>query len=103
MTSLLRLKLPLSTNFGNAKHSTWASDAPRLGTAARQSAGNADFAVAQTQLFPALLGQRRNQLSLGENQAPRTKISAMIQNGFMAFLVHKSGAKDSRFGPCFLV
>jgi hypothetical protein len=82
MTSLLRLKLPLSTNFGNAKPSTRGLPCAKARDIGSPSARNADFGVTQTRLSLAWLGQRRNPCSLGENQATRTKISALIHNGF---------------------
>ncbi|MDQ6867481.1 MAG: hypothetical protein M3178_03415 [Pseudomonadota bacterium] len=60
MTSLLRLKLPLLTNFGNAKPSTRDIPCAKASDSGSPSAGNADFVVTQAHLFLALLGQRRN-------------------------------------------
>jgi hypothetical protein len=58
MTRLLRRKLPRSTNFGNATLSTQGVPCVKAGYIGSPSARNADFAVTQTHLFLASLGQR---------------------------------------------
>jgi hypothetical protein len=56
MTRLLRLKLPRSTNFGNAKPLIWKVPCAIASDSGLPSAGNADFVVTQTHLLPAWLG-----------------------------------------------
>ena len=50
MTRLLRLKLPRSTNFGNAKPLIWKVPCTIASDSGLPSAGNADFVVTQTHL-----------------------------------------------------
>jgi hypothetical protein len=48
MPVLLKLRLPLSTDFGNAMHSTRGSRAPKPVTSARRAPDNADFVGIKT-------------------------------------------------------
>jgi hypothetical protein len=48
MPVLLKLRLPLSTDFGNAKRSTRGSRQPKPVTSARRAPDNADFVGIKT-------------------------------------------------------
>jgi hypothetical protein len=55
---IVETEIARSTNFGNAKRSTWGVPCAKASKSGSPSAGNADFVVTQTHFFLAWLGQR---------------------------------------------